>query len=259
VEGDRLSDGAPRLRVFPGPTGLARAAAAELLCRARRAVRERGAFDLVLAGGHTPLALYEALGCGTAARSRLWRRVHVYWGDERAVPPGDPASNYGTAWEAGLKHLRLSASHVHRVEAERGNPRRAAVAYETELRERFPGAAWPRFDLVLLGLGEDGHTASLLPGSDALDERERWTSVVEGGDPPLPRVTLTLPVLNNARAVVFLVSGASKAPGLARLVEPRKPHPLPAERVRPRHGEVLIFADRDAASEAHSRDTPALG
>jgi 6-phosphogluconolactonase len=259
MEGDRLSGGAPRLRVFAGPTGLARAAAAELLRRARRAVRERGTFDVVLAGGRTPLALYEALGSGTAARSELWRHVHVYWGDERAVPPDDPASNYGTAWEAGLRRLRLSASHVHRVQGESDDARRAAVVYETELRDRFAGAAWPRFDLVLLGLGEDGHTASLFPDSEALEEKERWTVVVNAGDPRVPRVTLTLPALNNAGAVLFVVAGVTKARSLARLVGPRQPHPLPAERVHPRRGEILVFADRAAATLLRSREKPALG
>jgi 6-phosphogluconolactonase len=259
VEGDRLNEATPRLRVFPGPTALARAAAAEVLCRARRSVRKRGIFDVVLAGGHTPLLLYEALGCGTAARSRLWRDVHVYWGDERAVPPDDPASNYGTAWEAGLRRLRLSASHVHRVRGESDDARRAAVIYEAELRDRFAGAAWPRFDMVLLGLGEDGHTASLFPGSDALEEMERWTAVAEGGDPRVPRVTLTLPALSNAAVVLFLVSGANKAESLARLLGPRRPHPLPAERVRPRHGAVQVFADRAAATLLHSREKPTLG
>jgi 6-phosphogluconolactonase len=259
VEGDRLSGSNARLRVLPGPTGLARAAAAELLRRARRAVRERGAFDVVLAGGRTPLALYEALGCGTTARSKLWRHVHLYWGDERAVPPDDPESNYGTAWEAGLKRLRLSASHVHRVQAESGDARRAAVVYEAELRDRFAGFPWPRFDLVLLGLGDDGHTASLFPSSEALEERERWTAAVLAGDPRVPRVTLTLPALNNSTAVLFLVSGAAKAESLARLVGPHPPPHRPAERIRPRGGELLVFADRAAAAGLASREEPTLG
>ena len=250
MEPDRLSPAEPRLRVFPGPTGLARAAAAELLCRGRRAARERGSFHVVLAGGSTPLALYEALGSGTTARSDLWRHVHLYWGDERIVPPGDPASNYGTAWEAGLRRLRLSAEHVHRLPGESGDARRAAVLYETELRSRFPGAVWPRFDLIVLGLGADGHTASLFPGSVAVDEKERWTAVAEAGDPLLPRVTLTLPVLNNAAAVLFLVAGAEKAEALAHLLDPGAQHLHPARRVRPPRGELLVFADRAAAPDS---------
>lgn len=249
MEPDRLTGAEPRLRIFPGPTGLARAAAAELLCRGRHAVRERGSFNVVLAGGSTPLALYEALGSGTTARSDLWRHAHLFWGDERVVPPGDPASNYGTAWEAGLRRLRLSAAHVHRVHGEGGEARRAAVLYETDLRSHFARAVWPRFDLVILGLGADGHTASLFPGSSALDEQERWTAVAEEGNPPRPRVTLTFPVLNNAAAVLFLVAGSGKAEALAHLLSPDPRDPLPARRVRPPRGEVLVFADRAAAAD----------
>ena len=240
--------GEPLLRVFPGPRELARAAAAELLRRGRRSVRHRGAFDVALAGGETPVALYDALGSGSAARSGLWRHVHVFWGDERVVPPEDPASNYGTAWKAGLRRLRLSADHVHRVRGETADARHAAVAYENDLRARFVGAVWPRFDLVLLGLGTDGHTASLFPGSDALEEKERWTAAAENGDPPVPRVTLTLPVLNNAAAVLFLVAGSAKAGVLASLLSADPPDLVPARRVRPPHGDIMIFADQAAVA-----------
>jgi 6-phosphogluconolactonase len=243
-----MRTGEPYIRIFPGPRELARAAAAEVLRRGRRAVRQRGAFDVALAGGSTPVALYEALASGSAARSGLWRHVHVFWGDERIVPPEDPASNYGTAWKAGLRRLRLSADHVHRVRGETADARHAAVVYENELRSRFVGAVWPRFDLVLLGLGTDGHTASLFPGSDALEEKERWTAAAEDGDPPVPRVTLTLPVLNNAAAVLFLVAGSAKAGVLASLLTADPQRPAPARRVRPAHGDTLVFADRAAAA-----------
>jgi 6-phosphogluconolactonase len=236
------------LRVFPGPGELARAAAAELLRRGRQAVRERGAFDVALAGGSTPLALYETLASGSAARSGLWRHVHVFWGDERVVPPEDADSNYGAAWKAGLRRLRLSADHVHRVRGETADARHAAVLYENELRSRFPGAAWPRFDLVLLGLGPDGHTASLFPGTDALEEKERWTAATEGGDPPRPRVTLTLPVLNSAAAVLFQVAGSAKAPALASFLSSDPQEILPAHRVRPPRGALMVFADQAAAA-----------
>lgn len=244
-----MKTGEPRLRVFPGPPELARAAAAELLRRARGSVRHRGAFDVALAGGRTPVALYEALASGAAARSDLWRHVHVFWGDERVVPPEDRASNYGTAWKSGLRRLRLSADHVHRVRGESADARQAAVLYEADLRARFAGAVWPRFDLVVLGLGTDGHTASLFPGSDALLEKERWTAATEGGAPPRPRVTLTLPVLNNAAAILFLVAGPEKAEALASLLSPDPQSAVPARRVQPPRGDVMIFADRAAAAD----------
>ena len=239
----------PRLRVFPDVRALVRAAAAEVLRRGRCAVRERGLFNLALAGGNTPMALYQTLGAARSARSDLWHRTHLFWGDERAVPPEDPASNYGVAWKVGLQRLAVPAENVHRIPGESEDARRAAILYETELRARFSGEAWPRFDLALLGLGTDGHTASLFPGSDALDERERWTEVAEGGDPPRPRVTLTLPALNGADAVLFLVSGRSKAEALGRLLGLPGEELLPAQRVHPR-GERLVFADRSAMGES---------
>lgn len=243
-----MRKGEVHLRVFPGPAELARATAAELLRRGRRAVRERGTFDVALSGGRTPVALYETLAAGSAARSGLWRHVHVFWADERVVPPEDAASNYGTAWKAGLRRLRLSAEHVHRVQGETADARQAAVLYENELRSHFPGLTWPRFDLVLLGLGTDGHTASLFPGSDALEEKERWTAAAEGGDPPRPRVTLTLPVLNSAAAVLFQVSGSAKAEVLASLLSPNPRDGRPAIRIRPPRGELMVFADQAATA-----------
>jgi 6-phosphogluconolactonase len=234
--------------VFPDARALVRAAAAEVLRRGRRAVRARGRFHLALAGGNTPMALYQALGSGRKARSTLWHHTHLYWGDERAVPPEDPASNYGVAWKVGLQRLAVPAANVHRILGESEDARRAAIVYESELRTQFAGAPWPRFDLVLLGLGADGHTASLFPGSDALDERERWTEVAVAGDPPRPRVTLTLPALNGADGVLFLVSGPSKAAALGRLLGLPGEAPLPAQRVHPR-GDRLVFADRAAMGQ----------
>jgi 6-phosphogluconolactonase len=248
VEADRVTPEVPGLRVFPNARSLVRAAAAEVLRRGRRAVRERGTFHLALAGGTTPMALYQALGSRRAASAPFWRHTHLYWGDERVVPSEDPASNYGVAWKVGLHRLHVPAANVHRVRGESDNPRRAAIQYESELRSRFAGALWPAFDLVLLGLGADGHTASLFPGSDALAERERWTEVAEGGEPRTPRVTLTLPALNGAAAVLFLVTGASKAAALSRLLGPSGEDPLPAQRVHPR-GQRLVFADRAAMGQ----------
>ena len=238
----------PRLRVFPDARALVRAAAAHVLCHGRRAVRERGVFNLALAGGTTPMALYQTLGAGRAAGADLWRRTHLFWGDERAVPPEHPASNYGVAWKVGLQRLAVPPENVHRVLGESEDARRAAILYESDLRSHFAGAIWPRFDLVLLGLGADGHTASLFPGSDALAERERWTEVAEGGEPLLARVTLTLPALNAADGVLFLVSGKSKTEALGRLLGLPGDDRLPAQRVRPR-GERLVFADRAAMGQ----------
>ena len=250
MESDRVREPgrSPRLRVFPDARALVRAAAAQVLWRGRRAVRERGTFNLVVAGGTTPMALYQGLGSRRTAASDLWRHTHLFWGDERAVPPDDPASNYGVAWKVGLQRLAVPPENVHRVLGESADARRAAILYESDLRSHFTGSAWPRFDLVLLGLGADGHIASLFPGSDALSERERWTEVAEGGEPPVARVTLTLPALNAATDVLFLVTGQRKTEALGRLLGLPGDHPLPAQRVSPR-GERLVFADRAAMGQ----------
>ncbi len=150
-----------------------------------------------------------------------WSSVQVYWGDERCVPPDDPESNYLMARQALLDHVPLPAENVHRICGEL-EPEHAAQMYEAELRQVSPGAKIPRFDLVLLGLGEDGHTASLFPGSSALSETKRWVVSVEHTVPPPPlvtRISLTLPVFNAAANLIFLVSGSGKAGIFSRLMQ----------------------------------------
>jgi len=183
-----------------------------------------------LAGGSTPRALYERL----AGADLPWSDIECFFGDERCVPPDDPASNYRMAHEALLAHVPATA---HRMRGEDCD----AEAYERVLRERL--GERPRFDLVLLGLGEDGHTASLFPGDPALEERERLVRRVEG--PDVARLTLTLPVLSAARVALFLVAGASKREALARLIEGAD---IPASRVAAER--VIVVADPAAAGVA---------
>jgi 6-phosphogluconolactonase len=217
--------------------------------RAAAATAAGRPFTLALSGGSTPLALYRLLA-GPAGERLPWPAVHVFWGDERAVPPGHPDSNYRAARETLLDHVPLPPANVHRVPTEGGDPARAAAAYAAELR-RFFGLArggWPRFELVLLGLGADGHTASLFPGSAVLGERRRLVAApwVEGLG--AFRVTLTPPVFNHARAVAFLVSGAAKAASLVRaLAAEGSAEETPARLIRPRAGELLWLVDRAAA------------
>ena len=181
-----------------------------------------------------------------------WRRVRLYWGDERCVPPDDPASNYGMARDALLKHAPIADANVHRVHGEEA-PEQAALAYEKELRalaalER-PKSELPVFDLVLLGLGGDGHTASLFPHSDALAVEERFAVATEAPDGS-PRVTVTYPVINAARRVWFLVSGADKAGMVAEVLEGLQvPDAMPAHGVRPVHGKLTWLLDEAAAAE----------
>lgn len=242
-----------RLQVVRDADALAQAAAAEFVRRALAALAERRRFAVALAGGSTPLGLYRLL----ARRGRLtppgplpWQETHLFWGDERMVPPDSPQSNYGQARAALLDHVPLPAENVHRIRGELQSAEAAAAECEQELRWFFgldPGEL-PRFDLVLLGLGADGHTASLFPGDAALGERERLAVAVARPAPDPDRVTLTLPVLNRAAAVLFLVAGAEKSDALRRVLVAEMPAPaLPARAVHPAEGELLWLADQAAA------------
>jgi 6-phosphogluconolactonase len=241
------------MRILPDAAALARDAADEVLRRAEAAVAERGRFAIALTGGRTPRELYGLLADpGAPWRDRMpWGAWHVFYGDERCVPPDHPDSNHRMAWEAMLSRVPLPPSQVRRIRGELP-PAEAARILEGELRGFFGAAASPpAFDLVLLGLGADGHVASLFPGSDALRERERLAVAVppQGGH---ARVTVTLPVLNAARAVLFLVTGAAKAEALARAMRDAGEDPLPAQLVRP-DGELVWLADAAAAARLDVR------
>jgi 6-phosphogluconolactonase len=248
---------APVVRRVADAEVLAQAAAGELVQVATRAVGERGSFTLALAGGSTPRKLYGLLSDVKAPfRERVpWARTHVFFGDERHVPPDHPESNYRMAREVLLAHVPTAS--VHRIHGEEPDAAHAAAAYEAELRRFFgimaPGAAPPQLDLVLLGLGPDGHTASLFPGSAALEERRRWAVAVFVERLGAHRITLTLPVLNRAREVLVLVSGSDKAQALARVLAPAPGAELPpAGRVRPEAGALLWIVDRAACSRLPS-------
>ncbi len=239
--------GLPRVERVADRAALARTAAEEVVQRAARAVEERGAFALALAGGSTPRALYQLLADPAAPyRGRIpWAAVDVFFGDERAVPPDDAQSNYGMARAALLDHVPVGS--VHRIHGERGAPA-AASSYQADLLAHFGAGGTPALDLVLLGLGTDGHTASLFPGSPALRERRRWVVDAPGPPPSTERITLTIPVLEAARAALFLVAGADKAEPLRRWVKPRAgEEPIPAARVR-FGGSLRVLADGAAAA-----------
>jgi 6-phosphogluconolactonase len=203
------------------------------------AIRERGRYLVALSGGETPRPLYERL----AASSELdWAAVDVFWADERSVPPTDPRSNYRSARETLLDRVPIPADRIHRIAGEL-DPLAAADAYEVELRSVL--GAGGRFDLILLGMGADGHTASLFPRHQALTETERWIVPVHASAEPPWRVTMTLPLINAARHVLFLAAGAEKATAVRDLVDGK---PLPAAMVRPRDGTVTFLVDEEAAS-----------
>ena len=231
------------IRIYPDTDHLARAAAEGFVALAAEAVAARGQFSVALAGGSTPRAAYALL----AAEEVDWSRVHVFWGDERCVPPDHPDSNYRLAREALLDHVSLPAGNVHRMRGEM-EPEAAAQAYAAELRAFF-GTQWPSFDLVLLGMGNDGHIASLFPGSAALRETARpvVAVTVEYQDRPAHRVTLTLPAINAARQVLFLVTGAAKAETLWAVLEGPAER-FPAQLIRPTSEQLTWLVDTTAAS-----------
>jgi len=239
---------APHLRVFSDLDKLSLHAAESAVVVIRDAVQASGKCSLALSGGSTPARLYSLL----ASRFREdipWARVHIFWGDERYVPPDDPRSNYGMARKTLLDHVPCPAANIHPMPTHFPTPDAAARDYEATLRSHF-STTWPRFDLMFLGLGPDGHTASLFPGSQAVDERTRWVLPVL--DPPAPpmRVTLTLPVLSQSAHTYFLVSGSDKAQALrAATAGSADPRVCPAAGVRPATGVLLWWVDQAAADE----------
>jgi 6-phosphogluconolactonase len=195
-------------RFFSNAPALSRGAAETVAAAAREAVAERGRFALALSGGRTPADLYRLLA-GPYREQVAWSQVHLFFGDERFVPWDDPASNYRMVQETLLAGIPVPAGQVHPIPVV-SSPEEAAAAYEAELRTFFGEA--PAFDLVLLGMGADGHTASLFPGTAAVDERQRWVAVGRASVEPAVRLTLTRPVLAGARRLLFLVTGSDKEP-----------------------------------------------
>jgi 6-phosphogluconolactonase len=233
--------------VAPDRTTLAEEAARRVAGAARDAVSARGRFTLALSGGSTPRALHARLA-SLPEGAVPWGRTWILFGDERCVPADHPHSNYRMARETLLDRLPVAAAGVLRIEGER-EPDDAARRYEEALRALFPKAPLPAIDLVVLGIGTDGHTASLFPGSPALEETRRWAVAAEGAGAAPHRVTLTLPVLEAARQALFLATGAGKAAAVAEAFGGR-PHarPLPAERARPRDGIRTVIVDREAGA-----------
>ena len=238
------------IRVLTTPQELFAAAAEEIVHLANEAVSERGRFTIALSGGSTPKSLYNLLA--TNARTMLpWDRMYFFWGDERHVPPTDPDSNYRMVNEAMLSKVSVPTANVFRVPAENPDAAAAAQEYEAALKRFFQADAgqFPRFDLILLGLGPDGHTASLFPGTAGLQERTRWVIANWVEKLKTYRLSFTFPVLNAASCVAFLVSGIDKAQVLKSVLEENVPgDQYPAKMVQPKNGKLIWFLDRAAAS-----------
>jgi 6-phosphogluconolactonase len=226
-------------------------AAAELVVRgAEEAVGARGRFTIALSGGSTPKSLFNLLA-NNARNTLPWDRMFFFWGDERHVPPTDAESNFRMADETMLSKIPVAPGNIFRIEAENPDPAAAAEAYEKTLRKSFELKAgeFPRFDLILLGLGPDGHTASLFPGTAALQEKSRLVVANWVEKFKTHRITFTLPVLNAARCIAFLVSGTDKADALHEVLDGDAPgEQYPAKLVKPSDGKLIWLVDRAAAS-----------
>lgn len=236
------------LRVFPSGKPFVEGVCRELARTMTACVEQNAVCTLVLAGGRTPKAVYARLAEQPFAEQIPWRHLHLYWGDERAVSPDHPDSNYRMVREALLDRVALPPENVHRIPTE-WPPEEAARLYEEVLHRHFAGQM-PGFDIVLLGLGTDGHTASLFPGSPLLRNRENWVAAGYVSEQLGWRISLTLPVLNAAQRVYFLVSGSEKAAIVKKLFQLPKPDAdLPALLVQPASKRVWWFLDDAAASQ----------
>lgn len=247
------------VHVLPDIEALSRAAAESAVEIITSAVAQRGTCAMALSGGNTPRSLYRLFG--STYRNKIpWKQVHLFWGDERYVPPDDPASNYRMVRETLLGATPIPAGHVHPMPTNQNDPNDAARDYEAFLNRQFKGD-WPRFDLILLGLAPDGHIASLFPGSKALLEDKRRVVAVRVPKEPSQRLTLTLPAINHAANVHFLVAGKSKAGALHRvLAGPCDVQTCPALGVKLIDGTVTWWVDESAATflsaEERTRASP---
>ena len=234
------------MQIFADPDELARGAAAEFVARASEAVERRGLFTVALSGGSTPKILYTLLASESFRDRVPWAETHFFWSDERHVAPDHPDSNYHMANEAMLAHVPVPETNIHRIHGENRDAAEAARDYERTLID-VTHSTLPRLDLILLGLGTDGHTASIFPGSEALHETTHLVAAPWVEKLNTYRITMTLPLLNNTAAVLFLVSGADKAEIVRAVLEgPRK---YPAQYVSPTNGQLLWLLDKEAADK----------
>ena len=243
----RTGQNAGELKVVADPAALYAEGAQEFTRSAESAIARRGRFSVALSGGNTPRGVYSLLAEQTKG-ALAWDKIYVFFGDERSVPPDNPESNYRMARESLLSKVPIPAGNVFRVPAELP-PDQAADQYERQIREFFhlTSDSWPRFDLILLGIGECGHTASLFPASKALEEHSKLVVANWVEKFSTYRITFTYPVLNHAAEALFLVSGEGKAQILKSVLAPSEPKAYPAQAVQPQAGIVMWLVDREAA------------
>jgi len=240
------------IRILTDGATIAKRAAQEFVQAAAAAVREKGSFDVALAGGSTPKALYSLLVNDPALRSQIpWDKMHLFFGDERHVGPDHPDSNFRMATEAMISKSPLKPQQVTRIKGEYPDTKQAALEYEQALREYFKlkDGEYPRFDLLLAGMGNEGHTLSLFPGTKALHADGRIVVRNWIGKLYTERITLTAPAASNSAEIIFMVTGADKAPALKAVLEgPFEPEQLPAQLLQPQNGKLLWLVDAAAGT-----------
>ena len=237
------------IEILPTAADLFHAAAEEFTRVGRQAIAAQGRFAVALSGGSTPKALYSLLA--SSYPDFPWARTYLFFGDERHVPPTDPESNYRMVSESLLTKIAIPAQNVFRVKAENPDATASAANYETQIRKFFAltPAEFPRFDLILLGLGPDGHTASLFPDSPGLKENSKLVIANWVEKFKTHRISFTFPVLNNAAEVIFLASGPDKAAMVHEVLEGKPTPPLPSQQVQPANGRLLWMLDAPAAAK----------
>jgi 6-phosphogluconolactonase len=240
------------IAIYPDLDTLSQQAAQYVVRTASESIAARGRFTLALSGGTTPRKLYTLLGSEPYSSQIDWQQVYIFWGDERCVPPDNPDSNYYMAQEVLLSKIPIPALQVHRMPADQPGRDAASQSYTAEMQRAFGTQGIPVFDLIQLGMGPEGHTASLFPHQASLRETQRLVMPVSVAKPPPDRLTFTPPLLNAARNILFLVTGSDKAEALQAVLEgDYQPEEYPAQIVRPPDGEVVWMLDKAVAANIH--------
>ncbi len=238
-----------QIQILPDLEAISHQAASIFVKTGKNAIDGKRRFVVAISGGSTPRRLYDLLASEEYSHQIDWERVHFFWVDERCVPKDHEDSNFKVSFDSALSKVSMPVENIHRIMGEE-DPEKAARDYENEIREFFGTGDWPVFDLIILGMGKDGHTASLFPGSKSLEEREKLTVPVYLEKPKINRITLTLPVLNHASQILILVSGRSKATVLSQVLgDGHKRDRYPAGLINPIHGDLIWLIDQEAADK----------
>ncbi|MCJ8164137.1 6-phosphogluconolactonase [Pontibacter sp. E15-1] len=242
------------IHIFEDKDALSQAAAKFFVQKAQEAVAANGRFTVALTGGSSPVLLHKLLSASPYKEQVPWEKTFVFWGDERWVPLTDERSNAKMAFDTLLDHVPVPKGQVYPMWQDNTSPEDFAKQYEQVLQQHFK-AGPPQFDLILLGMGDDGHTASLFPGTEVLHETTKWVQAYYLAPQSMFRVTLTAPLINQAKTICFLTFGDNKAPALHEVLEGEpNPEKYPAQLIRPQQGEVYWFVDEKAASQLNSKE-----